>query len=112
MNLDSIRHAADVVQWLNLAAVLAILAVALEAGRRWRGWRPYLAGPISWAAHSVAFYLVVLLRGRRVARGDGDAGFEERDGRGVRRGRRDVPDGDGRSVGGAGHLQGHGHRVD
>ena len=51
MNLDSIRHAADVVQWLNLAAVLAILAVALEAGRRWRGWRPYLAGPISWAAH-------------------------------------------------------------
>ena len=72
MNLDSIRHAADVVQWLNLAAVLAILAVALEAGRRWRGWRPYLAGPISWAAHSVAFYLVVLLRGRRVARGDGD----------------------------------------
>jgi len=72
LNLDSIRHAADVVQWLNLAAVLAILAVALEAGRRWRGWRPYLAGPISWAAHSVAFYLVVLLRGRRVARGDGD----------------------------------------
>ena len=57
---DTIRHAADVVQWVNLTAVLLILAVALEMGRRWRAARPYLAGPVSLAAHSVAFYAAAL----------------------------------------------------
>ena len=69
---NTVRAAADAVQWADVIAAVAILILSLEAGRRWRGWRPYLAGPISWAAHSVAFYLAVLLRGRRVARGDGD----------------------------------------
>lgn len=60
---DIVRHAGDVVQWGNLILALAILAVALEMGRRWHGARPYLLGPITWAAHSVVFYLVVLLHG-------------------------------------------------
>lgn len=57
---DTIRHAADVVQWVNLAAVLLILCVSLEMGRRWPSARPYLAGPVSLAAHSVAFYAFAL----------------------------------------------------
>lgn len=57
---DVIRHAADIVQWINLAAALAILALGLEFGRRWRAARPYLLGPITWAAHSAVFYGVVL----------------------------------------------------
>lgn len=60
---DTIRHAADIVQWVNLAAALAILLLALEMGRRWRAARPYLFGPVTLAAHSVIFYLVVLLHG-------------------------------------------------
>lgn len=57
---DTIRHAADAVQWVNLCASMAILVIALEFGRRWKGARPYLAGPISWAGHSVVFYIVAL----------------------------------------------------
>ena len=57
----TIRHAADVVQWFNLAAALAIMLLALEMGRRFKSARPYLVGPISLAAHSILFYLVALL---------------------------------------------------
>lgn len=56
----AVRYAADVVQWVNLAAALLLLAVALEFGRRWPKARPYLAGPVSLAVHSVVFYIVVL----------------------------------------------------
>lgn len=57
---DTIRHAADVVQWINLAVVQLLLGVSLEFGRRWPKARPYLAAPASVAAHSVAFYVTVL----------------------------------------------------
>lgn len=57
---DTIRHAADVVQWVNLAVALLILAASLEFGRRWPKARSYLAGPVSWGAHSVVFYAFAL----------------------------------------------------
>lgn len=57
---DTIRHAADIVQWVNLAVVLLLLGVSLEFGRRWPKARPYLAAPVSVGVHSVAFYIVVL----------------------------------------------------
>lgn len=57
---DTIRHAADVVQWINLTAAVLILAIALEFGRRWRQARPFLLGPASWGAHSVVFYAFAL----------------------------------------------------
>ena len=60
---NTIRHAADVVQWLDLAVWLAILLLSLEMGRRWKSARPYLAGPLSLGAHNVVFYLVALLVG-------------------------------------------------
>jgi len=44
---DTIRHAADVVQWINLAVVQLLLGVSLEFGRRWPKARPYLAAPVS-----------------------------------------------------------------
>lgn len=56
----TIRHAADVVQWLNLATWLVILLLALEMGRRWKSARPYLAGPVSLGAHNILFYIVAL----------------------------------------------------
>ena len=59
----AVRYAADVVQWVNLAAALLLLAVALEFGRRWPKARPYLAGPVSLAVHSVAFYVAALTNG-------------------------------------------------
>lgn len=57
---NTIRHAADVVQWVNLVAAVLLLVIALEMGRRWKEARPYLLGPVTWGAHSVAFYIVVL----------------------------------------------------
>lgn len=57
---DTIRAAADVVQWLNLATWLVILLLALEMGRRWKSARPYLAGPVSLGAHNILFYIVAL----------------------------------------------------
>ena len=60
---NTIRHAADVIQWLDLAVWLAILLLSLEMGRRWKSARPYLAGPLSLGAHNVVFYLVALLVG-------------------------------------------------
>lgn len=57
---DTIRHAADVVQWINLAVVQLLLGVSLEFGRRWPKARPYLAVPVSVGVHSVAFYVTVL----------------------------------------------------
>ena len=58
---NTIRHAADAVQWLNLAIVVAILALGLEIGRRWPAARPYVLGPVTIAAHSAVFYVVILL---------------------------------------------------
>jgi hypothetical protein len=60
---DTIRHAADVVQWFDLAAWSAILLLALDMGRRWKSARPYLVGPVSLGVHNVVFYLVALLVG-------------------------------------------------
>lgn len=60
---QTIRTAADIVQWINLAAAVVILAVALEFGRRMAGVRPYLLGPVTWAAHSIVFYVFALLNG-------------------------------------------------
>lgn len=57
---DVVRHAADVVQWVNLIVATIILGVALATGRRWPEARPFLLGPVTWAAHSVVFYGVVL----------------------------------------------------
>lgn len=37
---DTIRHAADIVQWVNLAVALLLLGVSLEFGRRWPKARP------------------------------------------------------------------------
>lgn len=58
---NTVRHAADAVQWLNLAIVVAILALGLEIGRRWPAARPYVLGPVTIAAHSAVFYVVILL---------------------------------------------------
>lgn len=57
---DTVRRAADVVQWVNLIAAALILAVSLEFGRRWPKARPYLAGPVSLSVHSVVFYAFAL----------------------------------------------------
>lgn len=60
MNPDTIRHAADVVQWVNVVAWLIVLLMSLEFGRRWRKARPYLIAPISLAIHNIVFYSVAL----------------------------------------------------
>ena len=41
MSIDpnTVRVAADAVQWADVIAAVAILILSLEAGRRWRGWR-------------------------------------------------------------------------
>ena len=41
MSIDpnTVRAAADAVQWADVIAAVAILILSLEAGRRWRGWR-------------------------------------------------------------------------
>lgn len=60
MNPDTIRRAADVVQWINVAVWLIVLLLSLDFGRRWREARPYLAAPISLALHNILFYSVDL----------------------------------------------------
>jgi hypothetical protein len=59
---DTVRAVADVIQWLLLAVIVATLALALDAGRRWRGARPFLAGLLTLAAHEVIFYVCALAR--------------------------------------------------
>lgn len=60
MNPDTIRHAADIVQWVDVAVWLVVLLLSLDFGRRWREARPYLAAPISLALHNILFYSVAL----------------------------------------------------
>ena len=58
---DTIRRAADAVQWLNLAVSVAVLLALLCALARWpRNWR-LVALPLSYMALSVAFYVAVLM---------------------------------------------------
>ena len=58
---DTIRRAADVVQWFNLAVSVAVLLALLCALARWpRNWR-LVALPLSYMALSVAFYVAVLM---------------------------------------------------
>ena len=58
---DTIRRAADVVQWLDLAVSVAVLLALLCALARWpRNWR-LVALPLSYMALSVAFYVAVLM---------------------------------------------------
>lgn len=61
MNPTTIRNAADVVQWLDLAVSVAVLLALLCALARWpRNWR-LVALPLSYMALSVAFYVAVLM---------------------------------------------------
>ena len=60
MTPDTVRAAADGLQVVNLMLALVMLSVALDAGRRWRAARPYLFGPVTFAAHSIIFYAAVL----------------------------------------------------
>lgn len=60
MTPEAGRAVADAIQVINLILALAILVVALDAGRRWREARPYLAGPVSFAMHSLVFYVAAL----------------------------------------------------
>lgn len=58
---DTIRRAADAVQWLDLAVSVAVLLALLCALARWpRNWR-LVALPLSYMALSVAFYVAVLM---------------------------------------------------
>jgi len=58
---DTIRHAADAVQWLNLAVSVAGLLALLCALARWpRSWR-LIVLPASYMALSTAFYVAVLM---------------------------------------------------
>ena len=57
---DTIRRAADVVQWFNLAVSVAVLAALVYVLTRWpRGWRLVVL-PASYMVASTAFYVAVL----------------------------------------------------
>ena len=57
---DTIRRAADVVQWFNLAVSVAVLAALVYVLTRWpRGWRMAVL-PASYMVASTAFYVAVL----------------------------------------------------
>lgn len=57
---DTIRRAADVVQWFNLAVSVAVLAALAYVLIRWpRGWRLAVL-PASYMVASTAFYVAVL----------------------------------------------------
>ena len=57
---DTIRRAADVVQWFNLAVSVAVLAALVYVLTRWpRGWRLAVL-PASYMVASTAFYVAVL----------------------------------------------------
>ncbi len=60
MTPEAGRAVADAIQVINLILALAILVIAIDAGRRWRAARPYLAGPVSFAVHSLVFYVAAL----------------------------------------------------
>ena len=61
MSNEAGRAVADAVQWINLLVVLAILALSLDAGRRWPRVRAYLVGPVTYSVHSIIFYIVALM---------------------------------------------------
>lgn len=61
MSDETVRAAADAVQWLNLAVSVVVLALLLLAMWRWRrGWR-LIVLPLTYMALSTAFYVAVLL---------------------------------------------------
>ena len=58
---NTIRHAADAVQWLDLAVSGGVLLALLCALARWpRNWR-LIVLPATYMALSVAFYVAVLM---------------------------------------------------
>ena len=63
MSIDpnTVRAAADAVQWADVIAAVAILILSLEAGRRWPQARPFLFGPVTYAAHGVVFHVATLM---------------------------------------------------
>ena len=60
MNNDTIRAAADAMQWVDLLLAVAILVVSLWAWRRWRQARLLLAGLVTVAIHGIAFHVATL----------------------------------------------------
>ena len=60
IDLNTVRAAADAVQWADVIAAVAILILSLEAGRRWPQARPFLFGPVTYAAHGVVFHVATL----------------------------------------------------
>lgn len=59
---DTVRAAADALQWVVLGVIVVTLVMALDAWRRWPRARPYLAGLLTLAAHGVVFYVCALAR--------------------------------------------------
>lgn len=57
---NPVRVVTDWLQIVNLLMAGAILLLSLTAGQRWKTARPYLLGPITFAAHSIVFYLAAL----------------------------------------------------
>ena len=60
MTADSIRHAADGVQWLALVTAVLLLLMVLAAGWHWPGWRKPLALVIVYGVLATAFYVATL----------------------------------------------------
>lgn len=57
---DTVRHAADIVQWMNLAIALAILLMVLAAGMKWPNWRRVLTLPLGYGVLATLFYVATL----------------------------------------------------
>jgi hypothetical protein len=58
---ETIRRVADGVQWINLAASIALLMLVLAAGYFWPRWRRALTLPLGYAVAAVAFYVAALV---------------------------------------------------
>lgn len=62
MGIDTtVSGVADALQVLNLLFASAILVLSLDAARRWKAARWFVIGPITYAVHSMVFYIAVLL---------------------------------------------------
>jgi hypothetical protein len=56
----AIRAVTDVIQWLNLLCAVAILALCIGIGWKWRGVRAYLWLPLTFGLHGTVFYALAL----------------------------------------------------
>ena len=61
MSDTAVRAAADALQVINLILAVCLLALSLEAARRWKAARWYAVGPGTFAVHSILFYAAILL---------------------------------------------------